>query len=75
MTDDLPPLWPEGWWVEPCGTAPPPAPPPPPAQVRRRYWADDPDPPDAWVDGRRAYNVPISIDDYPEGASQCPDPT
>ena len=25
MTADQPPLWPPGWWVEPCDTAPPPA--------------------------------------------------
>jgi hypothetical protein len=62
--DQMPaePLFLPGWEVEPCDTAPP------PAQVARRYWADDPDPPDAWVDGRPAYNVPTAIDDYPEGA-------
>lgn len=55
------PLFLPGWEVEPCDTAPP------PARVwrrTRRDWRM----PDAWVAGRPAYNVPVSIDQYPEGA-------
>ena len=58
---EQPPLWPEGWWVEPCDTAPP------PAQVARRTYVP--------LCLRDIETVAISIDDYPEGASQCPDPT
>lgn len=62
---DDPPLFLPGWEVEPCDTAQP------PATARRRYWADDPDPPDAVINGRPAYNVAIPIDQYPEGAETC----
>lgn len=56
MTDDLPPLWPEGWWVEPCDTAPPPAP------ARRRTYIP------LCI---RDIETVRPIDDYPEGAETC----
>ena len=72
MTAVQPPLWPEGWELEP------------PAEPRRpdfgglldRACADyraqqqrwvDAIQPDAWVAGRPAFNVPVSIDDWPGG--------
>jgi hypothetical protein len=51
VTPDQPPLWPDGWWVEPCRTAPPPAP------ARRLP---------QWM--KPTVTVPVSIDQYPEGA-------
>ena len=56
-----PPLFLPGWEVEPCDTAPP------PVLVRRRTRPAR-RMPDAWVHGRPAFNVPVSIDDWPGGA-------
>jgi hypothetical protein len=55
------PLWPPGWEVEPCDTASPPATARRRTHVPRRL--------------RDIETVPIPIDQYPEGAGQCPDPT
>lgn len=51
---DRPPLWPPGWEVEPCDTAPPPAREPDPDRIPR------------WM--KNTETVPIPIDQYPEGA-------
>lgn len=70
------PLFLPGWEVEPCGDTDP-APRVPDlgavlAQAcaeyenRRQRWTDE-HRPDAVVDGRPAYNVPVSIDDWPRG--------
>lgn len=70
MTAAEPPLWLDGWDLEPCGDlgavldralaehA---------AQRRRHTWTGPI--PDAWVSGRPAYNVAVSIDTWPEGAA------
>ncbi|NUL14482.1 hypothetical protein [Streptomyces lunaelactis] len=60
MTAVQPPLFLPGWEVEPCDTAPP------PALVRRRTRRNR-RMPDAWVCGRPAYDVAVSIDDWPGG--------
>ena len=62
MTAVQPPLFLPGWEVEPWNTDPP------PARVRSRvWWPTDWPMPDAWVCGRPAFNVPVSIDDWPGG--------
>ena len=71
MIATQPELWPEGWDLEP------------PRRVdfgglldrackahaeQRQRWVDAVQP-DAWVSGRPAFNVPVSIDDWPGGES------